>query len=100
MGLEIKSPISQGPAVGPNDQIGIDAPPDKKTGEQEGSTTAGNAQTTSNTVQAMKQAATETKGSMNTSGRFRQQELANQLEKKISQNEGGSAGLLKSPIPQ
>ena len=97
MGLDIQAPRSQGPTVRPDNESEIAAAHNEKSEPQEGSTTEGNAQPTSNTVNSMKQAGTETKGSMKTSGRFLQQELANQLEKKTSPNEDRSGGLLKSP---
>src|SRR5262245_47182522 len=94
MAMDIKPSMSQGPTVVPQDPVVSDPALDKKSTEQEVNATAGNTQTDSNTVNAMKQAGTETKGSMATSGKFLQQELANQLEKK---NEERSAVLLKSP---
>ncbi len=97
MVMDIKPPMSQGPTVRPVDQNEIEAVHDKKSGEQEGSATAGNAQATSNTVQAMKQAGTEAKGSMKISENFLQQSLTSQLERKVTQNEDRSAGLLAWP---
>jgi tetratricopeptide (TPR) repeat protein len=102
--------MSQGPAVQP-DEVQIDATPDKKSGDQEVTkTTAGNAPTVSNTVQAMKQARTEAKGSMKTNEHFLQQSLTGQLKKNQGENrfaellgwpksEGGNATpLLGSPV--
>jgi tetratricopeptide (TPR) repeat protein len=100
MGMDIKPPMSQGPIVRPDDQNEIDSADDKKSEAQEVSATAGDAQAISNTVQAMRQAGTEAKGSMKTSENFLQQALTEQLDRKLGQNEGSPAGLLAWPKSQ
>jgi tetratricopeptide (TPR) repeat protein len=95
--MEIKPQMSQAPTVWTGDQKPVDAVDDKKSGEQEGNATPGNAETTSSTVHAMKQAGTETKGSIKTSANFRQQSLNDQFERKVSQNEDRSGVLLRWP---
>ena len=98
--MDIKPAMSQGPTVQTYDQNAIETAPNKKSEEQPGSETAGNAQTTSNTVQAMKQAGTEAKGSMKTSENFLRQSLTDHLERKVSQNEERSPGLMDWPKSQ
>jgi tetratricopeptide (TPR) repeat protein len=97
--MDIKPPISQGPIVQP-DQTPIDAAHDKRSGEQTAKSTAENVQTSANTVQAMKQAGVERKGSMKTGELFLKQALAGQLENKVRQNNEHSAELLAWPKSQ
>lgn len=101
MGMDIKSTNFQGPVVRPEDQGEVDAAHDEKSGTQVASAPA-DAQSIPNTARAMKQAGTETKGSMNTSERFLQQALVHQLAKKISGNESqetrNAIPLLRTPL--
>jgi tetratricopeptide (TPR) repeat protein len=96
--MEIKPQMSQGPIVRPDEQVEIE-PQEKKSVEQESSASAGNARSVSNT-DGMRQAGTEMKGSMKTTGNFLQQQLIGQLETRVSQNEGRSTQLLGWPNSQ
>ena len=97
MAMEIKPSTHQAPIVQADGQTGIDAVHEKKSGEQKGNETVGNAETGANTAHAMKQAATEMKGTMKTGEHFLQQALTDQLERNVKQNEQGSPELLAWP---
>ena len=93
--MDIRPSTSQGAAIIPGDQNEI---ADQKSVPQEGSASSGDAQVPSNSVQAMKQAGTETKASMKTSEIFIQQQLAGQL-RNVPQFAAGTATVAKSPDP-
>ena len=85
--MDIKATTSRGAAVISDDQNEY---ADKMSVPQEGSTPNGNTQTSSNTVQSMRQAGTETKASMKTGEMFLQQQLAGQL-RNVPQFTAGTA---------
>src|SRR5262249_47191124 len=100
MAMEIKPPVSQGPIVGPEDQTEIAATQDNSGGEQGGIDTSGNVEISSNTLMAMKQVGTETKGFLDTTEGFLRQMIGDQLEGKGIQNEDPSIGILGGPGTQ
>src|SRR3954452_13629942 len=87
MGLDVKPPTYQGPSVRPEDETHIKEAADSKTADPKATTADENPQSAVNTGVAMKQAATEMKGSMKTTGSFLQQSLADKLEGKTKQND-------------
>src|SRR5262245_16568835 len=95
--MEIRPSTTQGTIITTDEQNQIPADI-QKSGSQDGSASAGNTETTSNTAMAMRQAGTETKASMKTSEIFIQQQLAGQL-RNAPQFAAGGATATTAPDP-